>query len=139
MMVAAGMGSQAMRNFQTVGCHEGRVGKKRACGTVGHEQAGIQNHGPAARVQDEFQIVGSDDLGHGQTIQEANKLAPSARIQVHGRFVEEKDFGPHGEYSCQRGTPFLSAGQVKRDALFETVESDAVEGLGNAAANFFRG
>jgi hypothetical protein len=54
---------QTERDFQAVAVHQIGVGKNFPRMAVGLNSAMIENQHPAAEVEDQFQIVGGDQLG----------------------------------------------------------------------------
>src|SRR5262245_53633088 len=65
-----------------------------------------------------------------------HELAAAARIQMHGRFVEQKDLRSHGQHACQGHAPLLASREMKGYALFLAAQADLAQSFRHALAHF---
>src|SRR5262249_39364791 len=86
-----------------------------------------------ARLQDHLQVVGRDDLGPGQAVDQLNEAAPAARVEALRRFVKEQHLRAHRQDAGQGDAPLFAAGEVKRHPLVEAGQAHRVQSLGDAA------
>ena len=66
---------QAVRHLQSVGLHQRRIRQHTPRRPVRHQMPTIEQKHPAARLQDQFQIVRRDHAGAAQGMQQLNQLA----------------------------------------------------------------
>jgi hypothetical protein len=124
-----------MRHFQPVRFHKVATGEQLVGGAVGDQASAVEKQHPAASFEDHLQVVGGDDLGSRQSVQQTNQFTPAARIQVHRRLIEQEYLRPHRQDAGESDAPFLAAGKMKRHTLFQARKTDARQRLRDAGAN----
>ena len=63
---------QAVGLFQAMGQHELLVGEERDGGAFGHQLAVIENYHARAEIHHQFEVVGGNDFGAGQGLEQAS-------------------------------------------------------------------
>jgi hypothetical protein len=106
-----------MRTFQTVRQHERLVVQDLQGWPISHDHAAIQDDHARTQLDYPFQVVGCDELGRRDPLQELLEFTPAARIQIAGRLVEHQDVGLAGEDASQACAPFFPVAQVVGGAM----------------------
>src|SRR5262249_3949825 len=83
-------------------------------------------------VEDQLQVVGSDNPRHLQAVDQLNELAAATRVEVDRRLVEQEDLGPHRQDPGEGSAALLAPGKMKRHARLEAAQADALERLAHA-------
>jgi hypothetical protein len=121
--------------FEAVFQHEGFIGEQVEGGAVGDDDAVVEEDGAGAELGDEFEIVGGDDFGDGEGLEEVFEFAAAAGVEVAGGFVEDEDGGLAGEDAGETDAAFFAAGEVMGGAAFKAGEADAIEAFAGAGGD----
>ena len=105
--------------LQAMGEHQLLVGEQRDGGAFGHQLAFIENDHAGAEVHDQLQVVGGDDFGAGQGLQQGFEFAPATRVEVAGRFIQHEHRRFAGEHARQADAAFLAVAEPVRFALLK--------------------
>src|SRR5512140_3685838 len=75
------------RFFQAAGVEEFVILQDVPGGAVGDDPARLQNDGAAAQVQNQVQVVGGDDQGMVEGLQQLDQLPPGLGIKIGTRLI----------------------------------------------------
>ena len=116
-----------VRFLQAVRQHQRFVGQQFERRALSHELASIQHEHPRAKLHGEFEVVGGDDLRAGEGAQERFELAPAARIEVGGGFVEHEHGRFASQHAGQADAPLFAVAEAVRRAFLEAFQADLLE------------
>jgi hypothetical protein len=128
---------QAMRDLEAVGFHEHGIGEDFSNWAIGHKPSLVEQQDSRARFTNHLQVMRRDYFRDLQSVDQLNELAPSARVQMARRFIQEKDLRPHRQYARKGDSPLFARGKMKRHARFETLQADSLECPGDSVPDFF--
>ena len=117
--------SQAERKFKPVGLDQASIAENGAAGTVGDDLPTVEEDRRGAGFQDHLQVVGGDQLGGLQALDQADEPAPAAGIEVGCRLVEDEDRGPARQNSRQAHPLSLAEAEMMGRTIGRVLEIDA--------------
>jgi hypothetical protein len=124
--------------FEAVFQHEGFIGEQVQGGAVGDDDAVVEEDGARAELGDEFEIVGGDDFGDGEGLEEVFEFAAATGVEVAGGLVEDEDGGLAGEDAGETDAAFFAAGEVMGEAVIEACQANLGEAFRDACGDFGR-
>ena len=95
---------------------------------VAHEMAVFHGHELRRGLGQKIPVVGDDDPGRGQRMQNLDDALPGLRVQAVGGFVQQEDPGPHGQDRGQGHELFFAAGQAVGQAALESGQAELFQG-----------
>lgn len=90
--------------------------------------------GPGQKIP----VMGDDDMGLGQPLEDISQAIPGGRVQIVGRLVKQEQSRLHGKDSGQGHQFFFSAGKPVGDSLFKADETELLQGLNGNIPGLFR-
>jgi len=117
-----------MRLLQPVGEHERLVTEKSPGRALGHDSSLVDQYDTAAELDNQLQVVGSDDAGRWEAAKERFQFPFRARVKVARRFIKHKDLGPAREDPCQTDPPLLATAEVVRHPVLKAFQADCPQG-----------
>ena len=128
-----------------MGFQQRQVAQNVSAGTVGNDAAGSQQDGSGAEFEHHFEVMGGDEPGACQFVDQLDQAAAGARVEVGGGFIKNE----HRWIACQHAREAgalafteaemmgRSLGLVSERDPFQAIEGDS-PGIGPALAQVER-
>ena len=107
----------------------GQVGvvEKIVGAVVLHQQTLMQHQGASGQLPDEEEIMADQNQGDIESFEDLKQALLAIRVEAGGRFVEDQDTRVHGEHSSQCQAFAFAPGEVQRNPLIKTAQTNLVE------------
>src|SRR4051812_24180168 len=109
--------SQAQRLLEPMSVHQLGIPEDLPARPVGDDAAGIEQGSAWAELQRHLEVVGGDELGAIERLDELDESATTSGVEVGRRLVEDEYRRPTRQHASQAGPLALTEAQVVRRTL----------------------
>jgi len=99
--------------------------------------ATFQHEKPRGGGGQEIPVMGDDQFGRGQGVENAHEAFPRGRVQAGGRFIEKQQSGPHGQDPGESHKAHFSSREPVGEAVGKVVETEEGQSLFGSEAGLW--